>query len=362
MNLQIASLKSEDKLYRDRYWAFPDTVSFGQSDFENYFPHYRISKKKSAIELEVEKVLYTEDIVSTKNGEIDLSVLDLEAGMYKIIATANDKNGNEILKEIAFEVTDAEATQPAIPLALATQQDKNTYEPGDKVQLTLSSSIKDAYIFFVTTRRDMSNKHQWLKFYGMQKESITVNESDRGNISLSSFTIYNNRFYSKVESINVPWSNKDLKISYTSFRDKLLPGQDEEWTIKVEGNKKETVAAELLAGMYDASLDQFRANNWNANYFPNHYANHAFRAGVSFVGDRGRQISYPNTKHYDVEQRIYRQFDWLGFNAFGYGGFPTRNVSEMASTSAGAMKNRIQKRMKSACYRWGSGKRRSSYR
>jgi uncharacterized protein YfaS (alpha-2-macroglobulin family) len=348
VNLQIASLKSEDKLYRDRYWAFPDTVSFGQSDFENYFPHYRFSKKKSAIELEVEKVLYTEDIVSTKNGEIDLSVLDLEAGMYKIIATANDKNGNEILKEIAFEVTDAEATQPAIPLALATQQDKNTYEPGDKVQLTLSSSIKDAYIFFVTTRRDMSNKHQWLKFYGKQKESITVNESDRGNISLSSFTIYNNRFYSKVESINVPWSNKDLKISYTSFRDKLLPGQDEEWTIKVEGDKKEKVAAELLAGMYDASLDQFRANNWNANYFPNHYANHAFRAGVSFVGDRGRQISYPNTKHYDVEQKIYRQFDWLGFNAFGYGGFPTRNVSEMASTSAGAMKNRMQKRMKSA--------------
>ena len=349
VNLQIASLKSENKLYRDRYWIFPDTVSIQQSEFEKQFPSYRFDRKKSEIELEVNKVLYTKDIVSTDKGEMDLSALDLNAGMYKLIATAKDKNGNELLKEIVFEITDSAASQPAVPVALAAQQNKKVYEPGEKADLALSSSIKDAHVFFVTTRRDKSSKHEWLNFNGKKKESIVVNESDRGNISFSTFTIYNNRFYANLGSVNVPWSNKNLKISYSSFRDKLLPGQEEEWTIKVEGNKKEKVAAELLAGMYDASLDEFRVNNWKANYFPSHYANHSFRPGVSFVGNRGRQLSYPSNKYYDVKHRVYRQFDWLGFDASGYGGFPTRNLAGMESTMTGVGGNKkAQRRMKSS--------------
>jgi len=346
VNLQVASLKAETKLYRDRYWTFPDTVSFKQTSFEKRFPYYRFAKKKLPIELEVDKVIYTEDITSTEQGKVDLSVLDLAAGMYKVIASATDKNGNEILKEIAFVVMDKDTAQPAIPVVLATQQNKKTYGPGEKAVIRLSSSIKDAYVFFSTTRRDKTSDFKWLKFNGKQKESITVDESDRGNISISSFIIFNNRFYSKLESVNVPWSNKNLKISYSSFRDKLLPGQEEEWTIKVEGSKKESVAAELLAGMYDASLDQFRANNWQANYFPSNYANQTFRAGVSFVGDRGRQLSYPYFKNYDVKQRVYRQFDWLGFDSYGYGNYGRGAVlDEVVTTGYG--KEKAQRIMKS---------------
>ena len=47
-----------------------------------------------------------------------------------------------------------------------------------------------------------------------------------------------------------------------------MPGQEEEWQIKIAGPKSEKVAAEMVAGMYDASLDQFAANNWLLNIFP----------------------------------------------------------------------------------------------
>jgi hypothetical protein len=58
----------------------------------------------------------------------------------------------------------------------------------------------------------------------------------------------------------VPWTNKKLDITFASFRSKLLPGQEEEWQVKIAGSKGEKVAAELLAGMYDASLDVFHAS------------------------------------------------------------------------------------------------------
>ena len=68
----------------------------------------------------------------------------------------------------------------------------------------------------------------------------------------------------KVEkAFSIPWSNKDLNISYETFRDKLLPGSQEKWKVKITGNKGEKVAAEMLAGMYDASLDQFKPHSWN---------------------------------------------------------------------------------------------------
>ena len=60
----------------------------------------------------------------------------------------------------------------------------------------------------------------------------------------------------------MPWSNKELKIDYATFRDKTLPGSNEKWTIKISGAKGDKVAAEMLASMYDASLDQFKLHQW----------------------------------------------------------------------------------------------------
>jgi uncharacterized protein YfaS (alpha-2-macroglobulin family) len=67
--------------------------------------------------------------------------------------------------------------------------------------------------------------------------------------------------------VNVPWTNKDLHIEYETFRDKTLPGSKETWKVKISGYKKEKVAAEMLASMYDASLDQFHYHRWQKPYW-----------------------------------------------------------------------------------------------
>ena len=75
--------------------------------------------------------------------------------------------------------------------------------------------------------------------------------------------------------IQVPWTNKDLKIEYATFRDKTLPGSEEKWKVKITGYKNEKVAAEMLASMYDASLDQFKPHNWyNPSFWPT-YSNYS---------------------------------------------------------------------------------------
>ncbi len=54
----------------------------------------------------------------------------------------------------------------------------------------------------------------------------------------------------------VPWFNKRLTIKYGTFRDKTLPGSQEEYRVKISGLNQDKIAAEMVAAMYDASLDR----------------------------------------------------------------------------------------------------------
>jgi hypothetical protein len=63
--------------------------------------------------------------------------------------------------------------------------------------------------------------------------------------------------YKQFPKITILSDKKPLKIELVTFRDKLQPNSKEKWTVKVSGDEKEKVTAEVLANMYDKSLDQF---------------------------------------------------------------------------------------------------------
>ncbi len=59
-------------------------------------------------------------------------------------------------------------------------------------------------------------------------------------------------------TVDVPWADRELAVEFSTFRDKLRPGARETWRVTVKGEDGAAVAqAELLAYMYDRSLDLF---------------------------------------------------------------------------------------------------------
>src|SRR5207247_7753551 len=109
-------------------------------------------------------------------------------------------------------------------------------------------------------------------------------EADRGGYGVNYFFVKNNRFYQFTEVIKVPWTNKDLTIKYATFRDKTLPGSEEKWKVKISGYKNEKVAAEMLASMYDASLDQFKPHSWNEpSIWPTYYSSQRWNGNYNFA-------------------------------------------------------------------------------
>ena len=90
--------------------------------------------------------------------------------------------------------------------------------------------------------------------------AVPVTEDMRGGFGARITTLRDHQFITEEATIFVPWDNKQLDISFATFRDKLTPGGRETWRVMVKtpsGKPAVQGAAELLAYMYDRSLDFF---------------------------------------------------------------------------------------------------------
>ena len=113
-----------------------------------------------------------------------------------------------------------------------------------------------------------------------RKIEIPVAEKDRGGFSVKVSALRDHQWMSLTQTVFVPWDDKQLKVSFATFRDKLRPGARETWKVEVEapgGHEAEHVAAELLAYMYDRSLDAFAPHNP-----PNPLALYPNRTGIDW--------------------------------------------------------------------------------
>jgi uncharacterized protein YfaS (alpha-2-macroglobulin family) len=95
-----------------------------------------------------------------------------------------------------------------------------------------------------------------------QTIELPIDEAMRGGATVRVTYVRENRLYSETRKISVPWKNKELTLKWERFRNKLEPGAKEKWSLKIQGPDAQGASAELLASMYDASLDAFAPHQW----------------------------------------------------------------------------------------------------
>jgi len=101
-------------------------------------------------------------------------------------------------------------------------------------------------------------------------------------LSVTVVFVKHNRSFEHTVNVDVPFTNKELVFEFETFRNKLVPGQNEEWRIKIKGKLKDSVAAELLASMYDESLDAFKSHNWAFSLYGKSYGSISWQATGAF--------------------------------------------------------------------------------
>ena len=100
-----------------------------------------------------------------------------------------------------------------------------------------------------------------------------ITETLRGGFTVHVTFVRENRAYFESRRVDVPWSNKRLTVRWEHFVSKLQPGAEETWSAVIAGPQAEQAAAEMVAALYDASLDAYLPHNWpNLQLFRSDYS------------------------------------------------------------------------------------------
>ena len=324
VNVTVQKVQSPTRLFRNRLWEMPDQFTLGRDEYYGYFPYdvYKDEDKVQNWPLK-DKVLDNTDSTN-EDGKWKIGSGKWESGWYKIVAFAKDKNGEDVRAEKYICVLGGLQVPPGMnsgeilsPVTLRVTG--NSYEPGQKIQYSISTGFDNIWLIHTLNKMDKSDPvtYQTIRSSQPFRNEIAVDASDRGGMAMSYVFIQHNRVYKDNRSFMIPWNNKQLSISYETFRDKLLPGSEEKWKVKISGNKGEKVAAELLAGMYDASLDQFKAHSWSGlNIWPGLYnATYWVENGFGIVNSE--EFNKRNYDYLDVPEKSY---DMLNLDLGGFDG------------------------------------------
>ena len=149
----------------------------------------------------------------------------------------------------------------------AFQRDFTFPSDGKPVTIQVGSSDKDVHIVYSIFTAD-----RLIETGAVDKTNELINrkfvyKKEYGDgIVLNFAWVKNGKCYKHDFNINRPMPDKKLKMQWTTFRDRLTPGQEEEWTLTVKGPDGKPADAMLMATLYDQSLDQLRKNVWS--FFP----------------------------------------------------------------------------------------------
>jgi uncharacterized protein YfaS (alpha-2-macroglobulin family) len=311
----IYKLKQPKKVFRSRLWEQPDRHSLSKEEYYKTFPNDLFEDELNKYKWEKEfKVLEKSfDTGLSTNYDMSNEFKIFKPGVYVIEAVCKDKFGEEVK---AFEyVTIFNKNEKLIPEQLPNWMyiSKQTAEPGEKVSYILASGYENVkYLYELELQGKIINSEK--RTCSMQNNEIEIDESYRGNVSFHTMFIKNNRFYHHVNVITVPYTNKELDIKFETFRNKLLPGQDEEWKVVLTDKKGEKAAAELLTSMYDASLDAFKNNNWYFNILKSYYAQCNWTSRTSSMINS----NVYNNLHRSYSSAPYRYYDELNYFGLGF--------------------------------------------
>ncbi|HYD20471.1 MAG TPA: alpha-2-macroglobulin family protein [Flavipsychrobacter sp.] len=306
VTMKISLLKGPDNILRKRQWAMPDQFVMDEATFRKFFPNDEYKDEASHLNWAKGNTVLERSFTTTENGKagIDRKIWN-KNGWYVIELETKDKSGTVVSEKKYVQVWDA-GNSGHIPDALALMPQSQTKEPGEKAVVNVLSGYKE--LFLIQQEQTMNNgqSRKQLEYSHPLEWSRQVTENDRGGITVGYVTIKENRVYQVTGQVYVPWSNKDLKISWETHRDKLQPGQKETWTMVVSGPKKEKVAAEMVGGLYDASLDAYRPHGWSMHgMYPSIYNRLYWQTNVGFGTESGRQLAYYEQESLPYYEKSY---------------------------------------------------------
>lgn len=287
--------------------------------------------KDGSAEYKVDKQVATGSF--TSGQAIDKNTFrKLASGRYRIKVEAKDSQGRNATAEQDFILYSLQDKKPPVFTHLWLLNEKATCLPGEEAKILFGTSDKDAHILyelyhsgkFISRKRVvLSNENHLFR--------IPFEESYGEGIVVMFTFIKEGMMYKTQTTIKRRQPDRRLTIKPVTFRDRLLPGNKETWKFRIQDADSVPVMAEMLASMYDASLDKIVPNgtfNWLFSPERSVYLNAPlFNDGISLE----------NRSSYESVAPPYFKFPTFQYDHLNWQGIMNMKNIRMRSMMAGGM-------------------------
>ncbi len=337
--LSVYKLKSPEKVFRDRKWNKPDKFAMTKEDFYKEFPNDLYNDENNPATWETENNIMETTFNTANDKKINLSHLPKwKDGMYKIVMKSKDKYGSDVDQSFYFTVFDMNNKNLPLQTTDWFTMIKSSGEPGEQAQYIAGSGYEKTWVLTETELDENIIDKKWININNEQLlHEIPLKEDYRGNIGIHYTFIRNNRLYMHNETIIVPFTNKMLDIKFETFRNKLQPGEKEQWKLRISGKDGDKVAAEMVATLYDASLDAFVKHSFDFGIYPYYSPSLGWNSTNCFQDANLQRVTFDSRDSYNFG--YYRSYYYLNWFSYYYHYYSKFYMAEDAveSQSVGAI-------------------------
>ncbi|MBM4164761.1 MAG: hypothetical protein FJ222_10040, partial [Lentisphaerae bacterium] len=269
---------------------------------------------------ELAEVVAEQPFKTGATGELKLAT-PLKAGIYRAMLETKDRFGKTVTARQTMQVMDVKSATYPVRVAHQFAAPAWSVEPGTTFTALWGTGYPTGRAYVELRHRGTTLRAFWTGA-GRTQEIIeqAVTEAMRGGFTVLITYVRENRAYLENRVVDVPWSNKKLTVKWEHFTSKLEPGKQETWTAVITGSDGrarppgapkaaesgrpggpslpaggqpddpslpvERAVAEMVATLYDASLDQYLPHSWMQGF-------NVFRRETSRVSPQFENTAVP---------------------------------------------------------------------
>lgn len=320
IRVEVFALKNTGQAFKNRLWTAPDQFIIGKQQFKQDFPEYayRNGDLMSSWPNLHEVADLNIKVDGAAPGMINLEALrKQESGIYRVVIHARNEKGdtasvtkfvnlvNKQPKPVNFESW-------VIPVI-------NYVKPGEAASFLVGIGHK-IHVLMEQYHGAKLVFSKWIVIKkGQQEIKIPITDTDK-DVAVQFMMVYQNRMYASYQKITISDPDKTLAVKFLTFRDKMQPGEKEQWKLQVSDPKGGKLAAEMLASLYDASLDDLTPpQNWKnafneeGQYQPNYFA----WVGYDFIRPVNTSPVYFQQVNFMMVSRVYERLNMFGYSYYG---------------------------------------------
>lgn len=322
LNGEFLATKGEIRLYfvrplstkfKTRIWQKPEIETISDNDFNRLFPYEQ--NEKPLTDEALGTLVFSKKIDTSIDKKLVLDFIsNYKSGDYKVVFATKDTFENPIETISDFQIIQSNDKFNPSKLFTAVQINEDAKKDGFAL-IKLTSVIPELYI---NTTGNYNSRLYFEKTFHLQNNEtivkIPLKKEFEKTIKIGFESVFENETFNDQLEVVLKEKEPKLEFSVESFRNKIQPGSNENWSFQLKSSNTMN-EAEILASMYDSSLDQFTKRDWNGlkiydyNYNGIHYKT---SLGFDKINSSIRNLN-PIFNRIELNNEK-TQLMWFGFN------------------------------------------------